>query len=232
MSTSPGELLYACEMYGLMERVYLSMIGKPHSHIKCLFKASHDGDEFEAMMDGVAGAQGGLLFVIEDDKHHNRFACHLEGPLIPPTDPTSVLTTGCPVAFYSISGAFKEEGITKITVPHHNQRVVVAGAQEAVRAVGDRRLGKVSIGGGRLWVGVERRGTAGDLRRCCQWLTRGDLPADKTYVGSFDGPHWRDVTLAASPWFTCADLEVYKLEQAVPYSWLWLSAAASLMEGR
>ncbi|CEM00568.1 unnamed protein product [Vitrella brassicaformis CCMP3155] len=232
MSTSPGELLYACEMYGLMERVYLSMIGKPHSHIKCIFKGSRDGGELETLLDRVTGAQGGLLFVIEDEEQH-RFACHLEGSLIPPTGPTAVLTTGCPVTFYSISGPFNEEGITKITVPHHQQRVVVAGKEATVKTddtvvIGGVVIGgwssvpvhhgKVVIGGGRLWLGhragapppnPRRRGpTAGDLHSCRQWLTRGDLPSGKTYVGSF---HQGRATLAGSHVFTAHRLEVYQV---------------------
>ncbi|CEM00521.1 unnamed protein product [Vitrella brassicaformis CCMP3155] len=213
-SRSAGELLYACEMYGLMERVYLSMIGKPHSHIKCLFKASHDGDQFEAMMDGVAGAQGGLLFVIEDDKHHNRFACHLEGPLIPPTDPTSELTTGCPVTFYSISGAFDDDGVTKIAAPHNKQLVMVAGTEGAVTTDDMVRHGKVVIGNGRLWVGVGRDGPTRDLRRCRQWLHKGELPAEKTYVGSFD--EGGRATLAGSHFFTAQRLEVYQVWSTLP----------------
>ncbi|CEM31185.1 unnamed protein product [Vitrella brassicaformis CCMP3155] len=86
-SGSFDELLYACEMYGLMERVFLSMIGKSHSHVKCLFRSSHDGWEYATLLEGTRGAQSGLLFVIEDE-HQHTLACHVDGPLIAPTDPT------------------------------------------------------------------------------------------------------------------------------------------------
>ncbi|CEM00486.1 unnamed protein product [Vitrella brassicaformis CCMP3155] len=211
-SGSAGELLYACEMYGLMERVYLSMIGKPHSHIKCLFRSSRDGGEFETLLDRVTGVYG-LLLVIEDEEQH-RFACHLEGPLIPPTDPTSTLTTGCPVAFYSISGAFKEGGIAKITVPHNRQYVSVAGTEGAIVASNGVYHGKVSIGGGRLWLGGGRDGPTRDLRRCRQWLDKSDLPADKTYVGSFNEEG--RATLAGSHVFTAQRLEVYQVWSTRP----------------
>ncbi|CEM02270.1 unnamed protein product [Vitrella brassicaformis CCMP3155] len=212
-STWPDELLYACDMYGLMERVYLSMIGKSHSHIKCLFKNSSDGGEFGTLVERVAGVSG-LLFVIEDEKQHT-IACHIDGPLIPPADPTSTLTIGCPVTFYSISGPFEEGGIAEMTVPHTEQRVIVAGTEGAVKNPQGLRVGKVAIGGGRLWLGVGEDGRpSGDLRSCCQWVERDELPDDKAYVGdmSEDGR----ATIAASHWFTAQRLEVYQVWSTLP----------------
>ncbi|CEL94113.1 unnamed protein product [Vitrella brassicaformis CCMP3155] len=224
-SRSPRELLYACEMYGLMEQVYLSMIGKPRSNIKCLFKSSQDGRNFEALLERVKNAQGGLLFVIDDQEHQHRLACHMDGALIPPTDPKSTLLTGCPVALYSISGAFKEEGITKITVPHNDQWVLVAGTEGAVE--GDRGAdkeasgGKLSIAYGRLWLGVGESAGEGeggrracDLHRCCQWLKKGELPDGKTYVGGFDEED--RATLASNQFFTASRLEVYQVWSTGP----------------
>ncbi|CEM02262.1 unnamed protein product [Vitrella brassicaformis CCMP3155] len=212
-SSSPDELLYACDMYGLMERVYLSTIGKSHSHIKCLFKSSSDGGEFGTLVERVAGVSG-LLFVIQDDKQHT-IACHIDGPLIPPADPTSALGSGCPVTFYSVSGPFEEGGIARITVPHHWQWVEVAGTEGTLNADNGVTAGKVCIGGGRLWLGYGRRGRpAGDLRLCHQWLWRDELPDDKTYVGTFDEEGC--ATLASSDYFTAQRLEVYQVWSTLP----------------
>ncbi|CEM02285.1 unnamed protein product [Vitrella brassicaformis CCMP3155] len=210
-SSWPDELLYACDMYGLMEPVYLSMIGKSHSHIKCLFKSSSDGGEFGTLVERVAGVSG-LLFVIEDEKQHT-IACHIDGPLSPPADPTSALLTGCPMTFYSINGPFEEGGIAKITVPPGDQRVMVAGTEGAV--IGTKGgAGKVSIGGGRLWLGYGKGSPGGDLRSCSHWVERDELPDDKTYVGTFDEEG--RATLAASHYFTAQRLEVYQVCSTLP----------------
>ncbi|CEM02265.1 unnamed protein product [Vitrella brassicaformis CCMP3155] len=212
-SSWPDELLYACDMYGLMERVYLSTIGKSHSHIKCLFKSSSDGGEFGSLGERVAGVSG-LLFVIEDEKQHT-IACHIDGPLIPPADPTSTLTIGCPVTLYSINGPFEEGGIAKISVPHNKQCVEVAGAEGTVKS-DQGGAGKVCIAAGRLWLGYGEDGRpAGDLRRCHQWVERDELPDDKTYVGKMieEGV----ATLAASDYyFTAQRLEVYQVWSTLP----------------
>ncbi|CEM24729.1 unnamed protein product [Vitrella brassicaformis CCMP3155] len=210
---SPGDLLYVCEMYGLMEQVYLSMIGKSHSHIKCVFKSSRDGWQYGALIARVAVAGVyGLLFVIEDE-HHHTLACHIDGPFKPPADPTSELRTGCPVTFYSISGAFLE-GITKINIPHDWQCVRVSGTEGAVKT-GSIPCGKAAIGGGRLWLGQKDGRPTSDLRHCHQWLRRDDLPdGGETYMGSYDEAG--RATLASSQAFTATRLEVYQVWSTRP----------------
>ncbi|CEL95896.1 unnamed protein product [Vitrella brassicaformis CCMP3155] len=211
-SSSFDELLYACEMYGLMEQVYLSMIGKSHSHIKCILRNSYDDCEFETLVQRADGLQGGLLFVIECEHktRRHRFACHIDGPLIAPSDPKAELRTTCPVTFYSISGAFEGgDGIVQIAVPSNKQWVNVAGTEGAVKNDKGEPTGKVCIANGRLWLGHGKDGPAGDLRRCQQWLERGELPDGKTYRGDF---HDGDATLAATVSFTCADMEIYTLQ--------------------
>ncbi|CEM14094.1 unnamed protein product [Vitrella brassicaformis CCMP3155] len=209
-SSWPDELLYACDMYGLMDRVYLSMIDKSHSHIKCLFKSSSDG-EFGTLVERVAGVSG-LLFVIEDEKQYT-IACHIDGPLIPPADPTSTLLTGSPVTFYSINGPFEEGGIAKITVPHDDQYVMVAGTEGAVKDGNGVPAGKVCIGGVRLCLGYGQGRPADDLRSCLQWVRRGELPGDKTYVGSINSGV---ATLAKKHSFTAQRLEVYEVWSTLP----------------
>ncbi|CEM23414.1 unnamed protein product [Vitrella brassicaformis CCMP3155] len=260
------QLLSAFEMYDLMECVYLTMIGKSHSRIRCLFRSSQHGWSHEALLDRVAGGEGGLLFVIEpecgpaspswtrlfsraapllpalrallmgflsrvwgvppalcqssntcDESELRRhiFACLIDGPLIAPSDPTAEATTGRPVTFYSISGAFKdEEGIVNITMPHDWQRVDVAGTQGAVEGTNGVG-GNVAIGGGRLWLGQGGNGRpAGDLRSCDQWVKRDELPAGKTYQGSYSTNGW--ATLAGSHLFTAQRLEVYEVSTTRP----------------
>ncbi|CEM05673.1 unnamed protein product [Vitrella brassicaformis CCMP3155] len=223
------QLLSAFEMYDLMECVYLTMIGKPHSTIRSLFRDSVHGESHEPLLDRVAGGEGGRLFVIEPEckeGHRHIFACLIDGPLIAPSDPTAEVLTRRLTTFYSISGAFKDqEGIVSITVPHNQQRVDVAGTQGVVKAtngvggsvcIGSSRLwlgsgGNVAIGHGRLWLGhggKEDGRPAGDLRRCCQWVERDDLPAGKTYRGSYTNGR---ATLAGSHSFTAQRLEVYEV---------------------
>ncbi|CEM02271.1 unnamed protein product [Vitrella brassicaformis CCMP3155] len=147
------------------------------------------------------GEAADLLLVAKDTGSHT-FASHIEGQLKQPADPTGVETTFCPVTFYSISGAFEEGGIAKITVPHVEQRVTVAGTEGAVMANNGCGSGKVSIGGGRLWLGGVGEGQpGGDLRSCHQFVRRGDLPDDKAYVP--DGWQWlsavADIVPSQSP---------------------------------
>ncbi|CEM00994.1 unnamed protein product [Vitrella brassicaformis CCMP3155] len=211
-SSWPDELLYACDMYGLMERVYLSMIGKSHSHIKCLFKSSLHGGEFGTLVERVAGVSG-LLFVVEDEKQHT-IASHIDGPLIPPADPTSTLLTGCPVTLYSIGGPFEEGGIAKLTVPHSYQWVEVAGVEGAVKDHEGLPWGKVCTAGGRLCLGLCKDGPTDDVTCCSHWVGRHELPDDKTYVGTFS--EQKDPTLAASHYFTAQRLEVYQVWTTLP----------------
>ncbi|CEL94480.1 unnamed protein product [Vitrella brassicaformis CCMP3155] len=228
-STSPGELLYACEMYGLMEQVYLSMIGKSHSHIQCILKSSHDDCEFHTLVQRAEGLQGGLLFVVESEREarRHRFACHIDGPLIAPSDPTAELCTGCPVTFYSISGAFEEaDGIVKIAIPNDQQWMTVAGTQGTVTNTDGVLHCKVAIGGGRLWLGCAKDRPAGDLRRCAQWVKRIELPVGKTYRGGFFHDNGY-ATLATSFGFTCADMEIYTLQPDC--GWEWLRAVADVL---
>ncbi|CEM05691.1 unnamed protein product, partial [Vitrella brassicaformis CCMP3155] len=213
------QLLSAFEMYDLMECVYLTMIGKSHSRIQCLFRSSQHGWSHEALLDRVAGGEGGRLFVIEperkSDVRRHIFACLIDGPLIAPADPTAAVRTGRLVTFYSISGAFKdEEGIVKTTLPHDWQLVEVSGPQGAAKAT-DGGGGNVAIGGGRLWLGHGQNGRpAADLRSCKQWEKRDELPAGKTYLGSYD-TNGR-ATLAGSHSFTAQRLEVYEVSTTRP----------------
>ncbi|CEM39301.1 unnamed protein product [Vitrella brassicaformis CCMP3155] len=210
------QLLRTLEMYDLMELVYLSMIGKSHSHIRCLFRDfMHGGSHHEALFKQVGGADGGLLFVIQpecetsEDRPH-AFACHIDGPLIAPTDPTAEVFTGRVITFYSITGAFSEDdGIVKIAVPHDRQYMTITGAEGVVKCERGGG-GYVAIGGGRLWLGWGQDGRPiDDIRSCRQWVNKDDLPTGKTYVGSFtdDG----DATLAGSQTFTAQRLEVYQV---------------------
>ncbi|CEL94130.1 unnamed protein product [Vitrella brassicaformis CCMP3155] len=216
------ELSLAVEMYGLLDdgcpnilsadtmSTLLSMTGKMHA--LCLFKSSIHGCEFETLLARAAGAYG-LLFVIEDE-HHHTLACHMDGPFIPPADPTSALTTGCPVTFFSISGPFLE-GITKINIPHNWQCVDVAGTEGAVKTDKGASCGKVAISGGRLWLGHKDGRPNSDLRHCQQWLRRDDLPdGGETYMGSYDEAG--SATLAATYYFTATRLEVYQVWSTRP----------------
>ncbi|CEM02290.1 unnamed protein product [Vitrella brassicaformis CCMP3155] len=164
-----------------------------------LYKGERDGWAHETMVAKV-GEAADLLLVAKD-------------------------TARCPVTFYSISGPFEEQGIAKITVPHEDQWVLVAGAEGAV--VGDKGwAGKLCIAGGRVWLGYGKEGRpAGDLRSCCQWLWRDELPDDKTYVGKVNEDGW--ATLAADHVFTCVGLEIYTPQE--PDGWQWLSAVADIV---
>ncbi|CEM02462.1 unnamed protein product [Vitrella brassicaformis CCMP3155] len=187
------QLLSAFEMYNLMD---------------C------HGWSHEALFNRVAGAKGGLLFVVEaeceSEGHRHIFACLIDGPLIAPADPTAAVHTGRAITFYSISGAFKDESIVNITVPHDWQRVEVAGTDGAVK--GTKGVGaNVVIGDGRLrlgYGGIDGR-SATDLHSCEQRVKRDELPAGKTYLDSYETNGW--ATLAGSHCFTAQRLEVYEV---------------------
>ncbi|CEL95699.1 unnamed protein product [Vitrella brassicaformis CCMP3155] len=216
-SSSFDELLYVCEMYGLMEQVYLSMIGKSHSHIECILKSSHGDCEFDTLVQRAQGLQGGLLFAIECEceARRHRFAVHVDGPLIAPSDPIPELHTGRLVTFYSISGAFEEgDSIVKVTVTGDKQWVDVASIHGALKDDQGEPRGKVSIAGGRLWLGCAEGELVSDLRHCQQWLWRSDLPVSKAYRGSFNDSG--SATLAGSSHFTATRLEVYQVVSTCP----------------
>ncbi|CEM02266.1 unnamed protein product [Vitrella brassicaformis CCMP3155] len=196
-----------------------------------LHKGERDGWANETML-AKAGGAADLLLVAKDTGSHT-FATHIEGRLKQPADPFDIKTTCCPVTFYSISGAFEEGGITKVTVPrtYADHGVTVVDTEvELVGTMGSKgTAGKVCIGGHRLWLGLGgHREPASDLRSCCQLVGRDELPDDKTYVGSINKEGW--ATLAASHCFTCVDLEIYTLQ--VPDGWQWLSAVADIILGQ
>ena len=159
------------------------------------------------------GSATNLLLVIKDTGDHI-IAAHLNGQLKQPTAATAVERTKCPVALYSVCGAFsKADGIVEIAVPDNKQWVAVAGPQGVVKGTKGYG-GNVSIGGGRLRLGIGGKDgrPAGDLRRCQQWVKRDELPAGKPYRGGYnDIDGW--ATLAAAHFFKCVDMEVYTLQQ-------------------
>ncbi|CEL98110.1 unnamed protein product [Vitrella brassicaformis CCMP3155] len=261
------QLLSAFEMYDLMECVYLTMIGKSHSRIRRLFRSSQHGWSHEALLDRVAGAKGGLLFVIEaecgpvspswtrltsraasllpalrawltgffsrvwavspapcqssntcdeSEVRHHILACLIDGPLIAPSDPTAAVRTGRLTTFYSISGAFKDEGIVNIAMPDDQHFVEVAATQGAVKGSDGVSSGNVAIGGGRLWLGYGVDCRPGpDMRSCGHWVERDELPAGKTYLGGYSSTTGR-ATLAGSHLFTAQRLEVYEVSTTRP----------------
>ncbi|CEM34261.1 unnamed protein product [Vitrella brassicaformis CCMP3155] len=156
------------------------------------------------------------LLLLLKDPSGPIIAAHIEGGLSPPADPTQVATTPCAVSLFSVCGAFEGDGITKIDLPKKEQDVTVAGTQGAVKDKSGEARAMVCIGDitddspGRLWLGIDVDGPAGDVRSCQQWVKKKELPADKKYIGTIDNKG--HAMLASSFNFTAADLEIYTLQ--------------------
>ncbi|CEM02088.1 unnamed protein product [Vitrella brassicaformis CCMP3155] len=191
-------------------RALVDATGMTHATPQLLYKAERDGWEHDAMLKNV-GVATDLLLLLKD-LSGPIIACHIEGGLTPPPNPTRVAKSSCAVSLFSVSCAFEGDGITKIEPLNDEQSVWVAGTRGAVKNVMCEPAGKVCIGEmihkapGRLWLGF----AAADLRRCAQWLLKDCLPAGKNYIGTIDNQS--RASLASDIRFTLADLEIYTLQ--------------------
>ncbi|CEM13509.1 unnamed protein product [Vitrella brassicaformis CCMP3155] len=163
-SDKMDQLLLECDMYGLLSDVYPHILADDDmhalarmisynqpAHLRRISTSDAHGISCKKLLKRLEGSRG-LMFVI-DDGSGDVVACHIDGQLVKPADPSSHLTTKCPVALFSVHRGWMHaaHALQEVEVPVADQNVSVAAAAL------DRRL---SIAGGRLVLGVR-----GDVRR-------------------------------------------------------------------